>query len=155
MPISATGDLEHDLAPASRRLGELRERVLELLEAERVRHETARVEGTVVQKRDNSRPRGGRVAEARCERQVVVHEEVARELERRAGGRKPELQGRAAAAYCSDRCCDRVGRACRLDREVEAGWRRVEREARRAEPERQLLLLRASSSDDELRRKPQ
>src|SRR5436190_14753761 len=119
MPISATGDLQHYLAAAPRRRAELYERLLEIREAESVRHEAAGAELSVVQEGDDTRPRCGRVAEARRERQVVVHEQVARQLERRAGRWQAELQDHAATADGTDRGSHRLRRARRLDGEIE------------------------------------
>src|SRR5436305_12330500 len=102
MPISATCDLEHDLAAAPGGLGELRECLTEVLEAERVRHQSARTERTIVQKAHDARPRSGGVAEARGKREIVVHEEVAGQLERRTCGRESEEEHCAATPHRTD-----------------------------------------------------
>ena len=70
---------------------------------EAVGDELSGPEAACVQQRDDTRPGGGRVAEAGDDREVVVDEHVGRQRQGRAGRRQPEEQCGAAAAQRADR----------------------------------------------------
>ena len=111
--------LQHHFAARSARRGEHVERGFVVVEREQVRDQTARPQPARVEQLDDAGPRGGGVTEAAREREVVVDQQVARELQCRRRRRQPERERLAAASNRAHGCRESVHGAGRLDRDVE------------------------------------
>src|SRR6266404_1157041 len=145
--ISATRELQQHLAACTARFCEHGECALVLVQCECVRDERTRSEAARVEERHHACPPGGRIAEARDDRKVIVHDAVGREQEGGTGRRESEEERSAAAAERPDRRKRCGRRSGRFDREVEAAVRVAGRKARRSERSSQSLLLRPVSCD--------
>ena len=114
------------------------------LEREAMRHDRARADAAGVQQRDDAAPGGGRVAEARGERQVVVDEQVGRQLEQlsRSAAGRAAARGRRGAPSRRRASSPRVAPAASMTRSnARSAIGVVGRERGRAGGERELLLL--------------
>src|SRR2546430_1829175 len=91
------GNLEQDLPPGPGRRAQLGESLLVRVEREAMGDDRSRRDPSAVQEVDDATPSRGGVAEARRQRQVVVHQQIRGELDRAPGRRQPDQEHRASS----------------------------------------------------------